>query len=200
MHKYLIRAISIIPEIGLFLLITIAIGTLSSWYAIELGTPFNVARQGPWIRWTSAGLVDSDPYSRAHFSNRELLPLDANIILSFEAAHDDHGKLLHSSFDYLLEGRNINAPWWMIAVFDAKGKLIPNNAQRYSFNSENVAYNPNGSFAIRLAREARPYNWLPTMRAGYIKIIFEAHRETRPLNTQQYKKLILPSITRISCR
>ena len=194
------NAFYLLNKIGLFLLIVVTGGIASSWYAVEMGMPFNTARQGAWVRWTGAGRLDADPYSRTLFASREQLLFNANLITQFEATRDDRGRRLHSSCDYLIEGRNIDVPWWTIAVFSAKGKLIPNAAKRYSFNSETVAYSPDGSFAIRLAREARPYNWLPTTRAGHVVIVFEAQTSTSTLNALERENLILPSIKRISCR
>ncbi len=190
----------LLSKIGIFLLISIGGGMASSWYAVEMGMPFNIERQGPWTRWTGAGQSDADPYSRTHFSNRAQILFNANLTIRFEATVDDRNRRLHSSCDYLIEGRNINSPWWTIAVFDNRGRLIPNAAQRYSFNSETVAYSPDGSFAIRLARETRPYNWLPTTQAGRIIVVFEAQKNLSGANILAQKKLNLPTIKRISCR
>ncbi len=194
------KALNLFNKTGLFLLIAVLGGLFSSWYAVEMGMPFNTVRQGAWTRWTGAGLPDADPYSRTYFAKREQLHFNANLIMHFEATRDDLGRRLHSSCDYLIEGSNINVPWWTIAVFNADGKLIPNAAQRYSFNSETIAYSPDGSFAIRLSREARPYNWLPTTRAGHVIVVFEAQRNSSSLNVLKQEKIILPSIQRISCR
>jgi len=194
------KGFGLLTKIGIFLLISIGGGTASSWYAVEMGMPFNTERQGPWIRWSGAGRPDADPYSRTHFANRAQILFNANLTTRFEATRDSRGRRLHSSCDYVIEGRNIDAPWWTVAVFDNNGKLIPNRARRYSFNSETVAYSPDGSFAIRLAREARPYNWLPTTRAGKIIAVFEAQKSNSGSDLLQKGPLVLPTIKRVSCR
>ena len=49
--------------------------------------------------------------------------------------------------------------------------LIPNSAERHSFTSQTIAANPDGSFFIVLAREARPGNWLPVGGAGRLTLM-----------------------------
>ncbi len=193
-------AFSLIVRICVFLLIAVGGGTASSWYAVESGMPFNTERVGPWLRWTGAGRPDADPYSRTHFARRPQLLFNANLSARYESWTDSRGRRLHSSCDYLVEGRNISAPWWSLAVFDGNGRLITNAARRYSFNKGTVAYSPDGSFAIRLAREARPYNWLPTTRAGQLVIVFEAQKSSGATDVLNRDTVTLPTIKRLSCR
>ncbi|MGI9410339.1 MAG: DUF1214 domain-containing protein [Hyphomicrobiaceae bacterium] len=193
-------AFGLIMRVGIFLLISIGGGTASSWYAIEHGMPFNTERQGPWTRWSGAGKPGSDPYSRNRFAGRAQLLYNADLTARFEALTDAKGRRLHSSCDYVIEGRDINVPWWSLAVFDSRGRLIPNPARRYAFSSTNVAHSPDGSFAIRLSREARPYNWLPTTRAGQIVLIFEAQKRSGGTDVLERTEIQLPTIRRIDCR
>lgn len=193
-------AFGLIVKVALFFLIALGGGTASSWYAVESGMPFNTERQGPWVRWTGAGRTDSDPYSRTRFGNRSQLLFNANHSARYEALFDAKGRRLHSSCDYVIEADAIDTEWWSLAVFDSSGRLIPNQAQRYSFSSTTVAYSPDGSFAIRLSREARPYNWLPTTRAGQINVVFEAQKSSGGTDVLERTNITLPTIRRLSCR
>ncbi|MGI9421991.1 MAG: DUF1214 domain-containing protein [Hyphomicrobiaceae bacterium] len=192
--------IGLLIRIGVFLSIALVGGTASSWYAVETGMPFNTERDGPWIRWTGAGRVDSDPYTRNRFGRRRQLLYNANLSARYEASTDGKGRRLHSSCDYVVEGRRFEAPWWSLAVFDASGRLIPNAAQRYSFNSQTIAYSADGSFAVRMSREARPYNWLPTTRAGSLIVVFEVQSDSGGTDVLNRSAVRLPTIKRISCR
>ena len=193
-------AFSLIVKVAIFFLIALGGGTASSWYAVENGMPFNTERQGPWMRWTGAGRTDADPYSRTRFAKRAQLLFNANLSARYEALFDAKGRRLHSSCDYVIEGRDVGSEWWSLAVFDSRGRLIPNPARRYSFSSTSVAYSPDGSFAVRLSREARPYNWLPTTRAGQLTVVFEAQKSSGGTDVLERPDITLPTIRRLSCR
>ncbi len=194
-------AFRVLTKAAVFVAIAIGGGLLSSWYAVEGGMAFNTERQGPWTRWSAAGRPDADPYSRTRFSRRGQLLFNAEHLARFEATTDDRGRRLHSSCDYVIEGRDIGSPWWSLAVFNSDGNLIENPAGRFGFNTSTVAYSLDGSFAVRLAREARPYNWLPTTRAGNLVVIFELERDSGGASDivarENYR---LPTITRLACR
>jgi len=190
-------------NIGLFIGVALVLGIGSSWYMIEVGTRLTTLRQGPWAAWTNAGTADVDPYTRAHFARRGSLPVSGSIALTLEARHDQDGQRLHSSCEYLLEAAPLEASWWSLAVYDAHGLLIQNVADRYAFTSESYAPNPNGSFYVVLARDARPGNWLPVGGAGRLTLLLTL---VEPRGVQYDDPTAgttlpqLPVIRRIGCR
>ncbi len=86
-------------------------------------------------------------------------------------------------------------------MFDDRGELISNPAQRYAFTSQSIALRPDGTFAVALARDARPGNWLPTGGAGRLALVFTTLDPSTPLlaNPTETRKP-LPEIRRIQCR
>ncbi len=93
------------------------------------------------------------------------------------------------------------ASWWSLSVFDDRGELIANPAERYAFTSQTIAMHPDGSFLVSLARDARPGNWLPTGGAGRLALVFTTLDASAPLlskPTENQKPL--PEIERIQCR
>lgn len=177
------------------------LGLGTSWYMIDIGTPLTTERQGPWISWTSAGRADADPYTRAHFARFGTLQLSAEMTLTYVANTDSEGRRLHSSCDYSVEGVEPGTSWWSITVFDDRGELISNHAQRYAYTSQTIALRPDGSYVVALARDARPGNWLPTGGAGRLALVFTTLDPTTPLlakPTEEHK--LLPEIRRIQCR
>jgi hypothetical protein len=181
--------------------IVLMLGLGTSWYMIDVGTPLTTERQGPWVGWTSAGRADADPYTRAHFARLGTLPLSAEMMLSFVAYADGEGRRLHSSCDYSVEGREPGTSWWSLSVFDDRGELIANPAQRYAFTSQSIALRPDGSFAVALARDARPGNWLPTGGAGRLALVFTTLDPSAPLLARPAEdQRPLPEIRRIQCR
>ncbi|MFV0296388.1 MAG: DUF1214 domain-containing protein [Hyphomicrobiaceae bacterium] len=155
----------------IFLVIAIVGGFGSSWYMIERGSPLTTRTSGAWTTWLTAGRSDADPYTRAHFMRRGMMPETSALAITFEAITDDTGELLHSSCEYKLLGTEPPARFWSISVFDHNGELIPNEAERYSYNSETVLRASNKRLEISLSRSARPGNWLPTAGAGRFTLV-----------------------------
>lgn len=183
------------------LLIAIALGVQSSRALIKHGVQISTVSYGPWTTWVRAGRPDADPYSRAHVLQGSLLRLSSDTAGVFEANSDAQSAYLHSSCDYVLEGPYAKGAWWSIAVFDATGHIISNDAQRYAFTSDTVAANPDGSYIITLGRDARPGNWLPTGGAGRLVIVFTLLDPASGLSSEQraQRYLLLPEIRRENC-
>lgn len=181
--------------------IAVAGGVLSARYMINHGSPLSTTTYGPWVYWTGAGRMDTDPYTRAHFARSSALRLSSDSAGVFEANSDAEGAYLHSSCDYVLEGPYAHGLWWSLSVFDSRGQLIANDAERYAFTSDTVAANPDGSYIVTLGRDARPGNWLPTGGAGRLVIVFSLLDPATGLSEEErgerYK--MLPEIRRENC-
>lgn len=181
--------------------IAVALGVQSGRALVRNGTPFSTLTYGPWVQWIEAGRRDADPYTRAHLVQSGMLRLSADSAGVFEASTDASGAYLHSSCDYVLEGPYAGGAWWSIAVFDAAGNLISNDAARYAFTSDTAASNPDGSYIVTLGRDARPGNWLPTSGAGRIVAVFTLLDPPTGLSEDQRKERykLLPEIRQESC-
>ena len=183
--------------------ITIAVdlGVQSGRALVRHGTPLSIMTYGPWVQWIHAGRRDADPYTRAHLIQSGVLRLASDSAGVFEASTDASGAYLHSSCDYVLEGPYAGDTWWSIAVFDAAGNMISNDAGRYAFTSDTAATNPDGSYIVTLGRDARPGNWLPTSGAGRIVIVFTlldpATGLSEEARAERYK--LLPEIRQEAC-
>lgn len=188
-----------IANLALFIVIAIVGGLGSSWYMVERGTRLTTRAEGPWTTWTAAGRQDADPYTRAHFIRRGMLPISSTLVQSFHAATDSDGQALYSSCDYVIEGEEPQAAFWSIAVFDEKGRLIPNSADRYSYNSATLLRATGGRMDVTLSRSARPGNWLPTGGAGRLALALTLEEPRAGPNERQLLKA-LPPIRRIACR
>jgi hypothetical protein len=90
--------------------------------------------------------------------------------------------------------------WWSIALFDSDGQLIPNQASRHAYNSQNLTVLPDGTQRIALAPRARPGHWLPSGEDNELTLIL---RMIRPLSFDQVRQGIafqnLPVIQRVKC-
>lgn len=181
--------------------IALALGVLSSRHMITHGSGLTTMTYGPWHYWTEAGRTSADPYTRAHIAKSGTLRLSSDAAGVFEANADAQGAYLHSSCDYVLEGPYAQGLWWSIAVFDSRGLLIANDAERYAFTSDTAAANPDGSYIVTLGRDARPGNWLPTGGAGRLVVVFTLLDPATGISEEQraerYK--LLPDIRREGC-
>lgn len=190
-----------IANVLVFVAIAVAGGLGSSWYMIERGSALTTRTQGPWVTWTAAGRADADPYTRAHFARRGVLPMSSTIALSYEARRDSEGRPLNAGCDYAVEGDDLPAAWWSLAVYDEAGRLIANPAERYAYNSATVMRNPGGRFSITLARSVRPGNWLPTGPAGRFMLVLNLEEpHVSVAAPEDAGSALLPQIKRTACR
>ena len=203
LHKLRRRVVSTFLRLaeGLVVVTIVLFGGLgSSWYMVEAGSRLTTARKGPWLIWTSAARPDADPYTRAHFVQAGTLPVSTEVERTYVARTDNSGERLHSSCEYALEGKLTKADWWSVAVFDERGRLIPNPADRYAFTGQTVAVTSAGGFVISLAREARPGNWLPVGGAGRLAVVLNVVDPRSPDSTAAPDDMALPTIRKIKCR
>lgn len=186
----------------MFVVVGVLGGIASSWYIIEKGSRLTTLSSGPWQVWTAAGRPDADPYTRAHFMRRGMLPMSTALAYTWAATADSDGQALYSSCEYLVEGEEPAAAFWSLAVFDDKGDLIPNPAERHSFNSSTVMRSSNGRLEVVLARNARPGNWLPTAGAGRLTLhlTVEEPRGGAGRGPGSAAQAAMPAIRRLACR
>lgn len=187
-------------DVAMFLGIMLIGGLLSSWYMVEAGSWLTTRTEGPWVTWTNAGRNDADPYTRAHFAREGTLPLSTEVAQTYVAHTDNDGAKLRSACEYVIEGGDLPASWWSIALFDAEGQLIANTLQRHSFTSETIALRPDGSFSLAVSRQTRPGNWLPSGSASRLSVVLSVLESTTAIDGQRGRSLDLPEIQRTYCR
>lgn len=182
-------------------MLAVTVGVWSSRFMIARGSPLSTDTYGPWQQWRSIGRESADPYTKAHIVTTGKLRISADSAGIFEARTDSQGARLHSSCNYVVEGANMRGLWWSLAVFDAKGNLISNDADRYEFTADTIAPNPNGSFVLTLGRDARPGNWLPTSGAGRLVLVLTVLDPATGLSSEERaeRNKHLPVITREGC-
>jgi len=176
-------------------------GLGTAWYMIEGGSRLSTRTFGPWTTWVAAGRPDADPYTRAHTARNGLLPLASTLELSYRAKSDSGGGRLHSACEYTIVMDNLDPVWWSLAAFDAQGRLIPNAAERYGYNSDTATREPDGRAVITLARDARPGNWLPIGGGSRIVLVFTVHDPAWAAAMYEGGSVrAMPQIQRTSCR
>jgi hypothetical protein len=184
----------------LFGFLSLAIGLGTAHHFVENGFALVAPQSGPWKTWINAGSITADPYTRAHVARFGDLPVNSASGLTFVAKTDSDGEELSSDCEYEIVARPIAAVWWSIALFDADGGLIPNQAGRHAFNSQNLTVLPDGTQRIAMAPRARPGHWLPSGEDNELTLIL---RMIRPLSLEQQREGVvfenLPTIQRVKC-
>ncbi|MDX2159020.1 MAG: DUF1214 domain-containing protein [Hyphomicrobiaceae bacterium] len=188
-----------LANVLVFVMIAVVGGLGSSWYMIERGSALTTRSFGPWSAWVAAGRSDADPYTRAHFMRRGMLPVSSALAVTFEAVSDSDGQRLHSSCEYVVDGDEPPGRFWSLSVFDENGGLIPNPAERYSYNSATLLKGAGGRMTVAIARSARPGNWLPTGGAGRLALMLTVE-ELREAGEGQAGRWRPPQIRRVTCR
>jgi hypothetical protein len=147
-------------------LIALAVGIVSglglTWLASARGSNFGTVQIGAWTAWPKSGTVEADPYARATFARAGELPLGLADGIAFVATTDDSGAQLDGRCDIRIEGRLPTARFWTLTVYDPRGRLIDNVADRYGYNSAEIVWRPDATIEIVLAPRARDGNWIPT--------------------------------------
>lgn len=202
LRKRLAVAINRTADYAMFIGFVLIAGIGSSWYMVDTGSALTTERVGPWVTWLSAARPDADPYTRAHFARMGTLPMSTEVAQTLISRYDDSGSRLHSSCEYVVKGHDIAGSWWSLSVFDDDGRVISNPAERYTFTSDTIALKPGGDYAVTLARDARPGNWLPTGGAGRLALVLtivDLGLGSSEKDREEEKNPI-PSIDQVACR
>jgi len=195
------RIRTLLINVAVFLAVSLGGGLGSAWYMIEAGSQLSTRSFGPWTAWSASGRPDADPYTRAHTARNALLPLASTLELTYRARADSRGGKLNSACDYAVVVEGLDNAWWNLAVFDTRGRLIPNAAERYAFSSDTVMRETDGRAIVTLARDARAGNWLPIGGGGRIILLFTVQDATLASAVYEGSDAVhLPSIERVACR
>ena len=185
------------------ILVAFAVGTLSglglTWLASARSNGFGAVQIGAWTAWPKSGTAEADPYARAVFARSGELPLGLADGIAFEAMSDDSGTKLDGRCDTRISGRLPPARFWTITVYDARGRLIDNAAERYDFNSSEVVWNVDGTVEITLAPRARSGNWLPSGGRDHVVVVLRLYDAPVGLGTRSGESAEMPTITQVHC-
>jgi len=188
----------------LYVLMALAVGIVSglglTWLASARGSSFGTVRIGAWTAWPKSGTVDADPYARATFARAGELPLGLGDGLAFIATADDSGTQLDGRCDIHIEGRLPLARFWTLTVYDPRGRLIDNVAERYGYNSAEVVWRPDATMEIVLAPRARGGNWIPTARRDRLVAILRLYDAPVGFGSRSGDNADLPAIRQEFCQ
>jgi hypothetical protein len=148
---------------------------------------------GPWRTSLAVGSTDADGVTRTLVALTGLLALNSSETIYFTARTDDDGHRLSAACDYDLTGGPLGARWWSITAYADDNYLIPNAANRFSFNSKSLG---SGPYTVALGPRERAGNWLPTGEHGGFTVSIRLYNPDPEL-AKAPDHATLPSITRV---
>jgi hypothetical protein len=176
-----------------------ALGLATTYEALEHGIAFDAVQAGPWTGLPKNGSLQIDPYARAMLAQTAELPLGNAEGLSFIAHADSAGAVLQPRCDYVVSGSVPTTRYWTLSLVTPTGFLIDNPAKRFGFTSAEIVRAPDGTFAIAVARQARPGNWLPLGSAKAYVLMLRLYDTLLDFGTVKAGEAALPKIVRGKC-
>jgi hypothetical protein len=192
-----------IPMRALLLFVALIAGTVGglglTWLASARSNGFGAVEIGAWRVWPRSGTTGADPYARAVFARSGELPIERADGLTFEARATDNGIALDGRCETRIAGRLPSARFWTLTLYDARGRLIDNPAERYGFNSTEIVWNQDGTFEIVAAPRARSGNWLPTGERDRIVLLLRLYDAPIGLVSRSGDEAEMPSVRQVAC-
>ncbi|MCJ2134712.1 DUF1214 domain-containing protein [Methylobacterium sp. J-026] len=176
------------------------LGLASADWATRGGYPFGGVQVGAWTAWPRAGAASADPYTRAVNARRGEIPLAVGEGLLMTASVDDAGQALDATCTYRIGGGTPPARAWTITVAGRGSREPGRPALREGFTSTEVLRTADGRFAVVLAPDVQPGNWLPSPRArGPVRLALRLYDTPAAASVGSLDRNAVPAITRLGC-
>jgi len=143
------------------ILLGIILGIWSAFKAYKRVAGKAGIKNGPWHTNLANGSEKADPYTRASVAVNGILALRQSETIYYGTRTDDKGEWLNGDRVYRVEGRVPDARCWSITLYGTDYFLIPNDLNRYSYNTNNVKYDENGKFTFYVSDTPQDGDWLP---------------------------------------
>jgi hypothetical protein len=190
--------VRLLIDLAIAVVVAVAVGISSAWYAVERGRLFGAVTVGGWTAWPQEGTADADPYSLAMLARTGEVPLGAGEGLSFTAEDDVSGTPLSGVCAYDVVGQTPPARLWTLTAYDDDGRLMVNVAHRPGFHSREILRSADGGFTIHVSSTVAPGNWLPVTPVEHFQLVLRLY--DTPLTTgNQLAELSMPVIHKVGC-
>jgi|TARA_B110000977_G_scaffold191134_1_gene262850 hypothetical protein len=189
----------------IYILIIIAIAAIFTYVSIPIYKNITFTKNDIWTVSASPGDPKRSIYTRAYVSVNGLLALSKPESAYFSADRDIEDITLNGSTCYLMSGHDIQSAsvsprWWSITVYGKDGYLIESTEKQYSYNSENIIYDPSGKFEIYLNNmpSSKVANWLKTPIEEVFSVVLRVYQPGEEFFSN-LKRVDLPIIEKVEC-
>lgn len=149
----------------------IALGIGSLWYALFRMHPTAMVANGVWRMNPLAGSAANDPYSRLEIAITSILALNKSETIYFVANADAEGAALTAACDYMLKGPAPDARWWSVTAYGPDDMLIHSQSERYSASMASAETNADGAVEIALTQDGSGPNGIATGNDGFVLLL-----------------------------
>ncbi|MDM7958086.1 DUF1214 domain-containing protein [Blastomonas sp.] len=183
---------------GLMLAAGLALGAGTAVLQLRQSFAADGITAGPWRTGEKIGTADASVATRASVALRGLLALPEREAIYFNAAEDSAGRKLTGACRYTVSGGAIDARWWSLTLYDAKGYLIPNAARAHSLGSAALTPAEAGRWQVDIARQRTGPHWIAMPDAQPFELTLRAYHPS-PQLLRQRGSVDLPRIERREC-
>lgn len=178
------------------LMIGVALGGVSAWAAITVGSQSFMERYGAWSHSRAAGASAADPYTRAVIAREGLLALSAREAVYFSLDRDAEGNELNESCVYDLVGAPLAARWWSVTLYARDGFLVDNNDHAPSVDATRLGLDQ--SWSVRIAPvQGNNAHWISSRGAGRgFSLMLRVYNPQRDFTRSA---AALPTLNTVSC-
>ena len=184
---------------GLMLVVGLALGAGVAVLQLRESFAADGIENGPWRTAQEVGTVGASISTRASVALRGLLALPEREAIYFNAAQDSDGRKLTGQCSYRVTGGSINARWWSLTLYDARGYLIANPERSHSLGS--AALNPAEAdgWQVDIARKPTGPHWIAMPGDQPFELTLRAYHPSADLLARR-GTVKLPRIERMECR
>ncbi len=177
----------------------IALGLAATYEAVDRGVDLAASHAGPWTDFPKAGSLDADPYTRAIRARTGETPLGLAEGLTFLARADNSGAALDPRCDYSVAGATPATRFWTLTALSPDGHPSAAQTGRRGLSSSELVRDANGGFAIVVAPQARPGNWLPIEPGQPFNLMLRLYDTPVSASAGALDASVMPSIARGHC-
>ena len=177
--------------------IALILAVVPAWWLLAYAPGKGEISVGPWQTSLQTGSTNSGMYARAQVAISGLFALNPSEAIYFTALRDDSGQPLQARCKYAIDGKPVSGRWWSLTAYADDKFLIPNRANRFSYNMGNLTMDARGAFRVVAAPAEQPGNWLPTgSGSGGFNLLFRIYNPA-PEVLADPGKVALPSISQV---
>ena len=174
-------------------------GAAGAWYVTGRALGQGGIANGPWATALNYGTAGADARTRAIVARRGILALPSTETVYWNATTDSDGQPLDGSCTYAMTGKEMDARWWSVTLYDKAGFLIANPAGIWSFSGASIGEEERGGWRV-VVGPARPAtgHWLPSKQGQGFELTLRMYNPGPGFRASP-ATAVLPGLKKESC-